>query len=147
MNDQIPQNQPENTNDSTADTLMAVEGLIRNQLTQIEELSSQAKNLREMYDDLLVNDAEYSKATEQAKEAVKAKTITKKAALTKPEAQSLAQKLKDTKEQLRDFQESLSLHLQQYAKLSGTETLEIEPGDIRQIVFKARLIKAPGSFK
>lgn len=127
------------------DSLFAVEGLIKNHLEKIESLSTETQRLKEMFDDFLVNDSEYSAATEAAKEAVKAKTSTKKAALAKPEAESITNKLKDAKDQLKDLHESLSNHLQQYSKLSGSDQFEIEPGDIRQIVYKAKLIKAPGN--
>lgn len=127
------------------DSLFAVEGLIKNHLEQIDNLSLESKRLKEMFDDMLINDAEYSKAEDAAKESVKAKTIAKKVALAKPEAETITHKLKDVKETLKDLGESLSLHLQQYAKLSGSDQLEIEPGDIRQIVYKARLVKSPTS--
>lgn len=140
------QTTPETTN-AVVDSLFAVEGVIKNHLEQIETVTQDARRLKEMFDDLLVNDNEYSKAEEGAKEAVKAKTAAKKAALAKPEAESITNKLKDAKEQLKDLSESLSLHLQQYAKLSGSDQLEIEPGDIRQIVYKARLIKSPSTSK
>ena len=138
MDDQQKPNQ-------AVDSLFAVEGLIKNHLEQIDNLSLESRRLKEMFDDLLVNDALYSKAEEGAKEAIKAKTVAKKTALAKPEAETITNKLKDVKTTLKDLGESLSLHLQQYAKLSGSDQLEVEPGDIRQIVYKARLIKSPTS--
>jgi hypothetical protein len=141
---EMPSNDSEPMESNGAvDSLFAVEGLIKNHLEQIDNLSLESKRLKEMFDDMLVNDAEYSKAEDAAKESIKAKTVAKKTALAKPEAETITNKLKDVKETLKDLGESLSLHLQQYAKLSGSDTLEVEPGDIRQIVYKARLIKSP----
>lgn len=145
LEEQSMPTEPQAESYSAVDSLFAVEGLIKNHLEQIDNLSLESKRLKEMFDDMLVNDAEYSKAEDGAKEAIKAKTVAKKTALAKPEAETITAKLKDAKEQLRDLGESLSLHLQQYAKLSGSDQLEIEPGDIRQIVYKARLIKSPTS--
>ncbi len=150
MEDQINQNSnitPTQTDDAgdkdmTVDSLFAVEGLIKNHLAKIEETTVVKRQLKEMFDDYLINDPEYSTATEEAKEATKKKTIARKAALSKPEADSIVSKLQDAKENLKSFQESLSNHLREYGRLSGSDQFEIEPGDIRQIVYKAKLVKS-----
>ncbi len=131
---------------SQAESLVAIEGLIKNRLQQIEVLTSEMKSLKEMFDDYLINDSKYSEASEAAKEATKAKTSAKKEAVSQPEAESIVAKLKDAREQLKDLRETFSAGLRDYEKLSGTDQIEIEPGDIRKIVYKARLVKASSKF-
>ncbi|MFC1653382.1 hypothetical protein ACFL1M_00870 [Patescibacteria group bacterium] len=134
--------EPENVQ---IDSLFAVEGLIKNHLQQIEDLATETRRLKEMFDDYLVNDEQYSAADEAAKQANKEKNSAKKEALSKPEAEAIISKVKDAREQLKDYRESLSNHLREYERLSGSNQIEIEAGDIRQIVYKAKLVKASTS--
>jgi len=136
----------ENLSESQAESLIAIEGLIKNRLQQIEVITSEMKTLREMFDDYLINDPKYSEAKEAAKEATKEKTSAKKEAVSQPEAESIIAKLKEAREQLKDLKETFSASLRDYEKLSGTDQIEIEPGDIRKIVYKARLVKASSKF-
>jgi hypothetical protein len=139
-------NQESLSDDSQAESLVAVEGLIRNRLQQIEVLTSEMSALKEMFDDYLVNDPKYSEASEAAKEATKGKTAAKKEAVSQPEAESIIAKLKDAREQLKDLKDTFSASLRDYERLAGTDQIEIEPGDIRKIVYKARLVKASSKF-
>ena len=131
---------------SQAESLIAIEGLIKNRLQQIEVLTSEMRSLKEMFDDYLINDPKYSEAKEAAKEATKAKTVAKKEAVSQPEAESIVAKLKDAREQLKDLRDTFSASLRDYERLSGTDQIEIEPGDVRKILYKARLVKANSKF-
>jgi hypothetical protein len=134
------------TSDSTQDTLVATESIIKSRLHHIELLNSEIKNLREMHNDYLENDPKYSEASEAAKEASKEKSSAKKEALSKPEAESIIEKLKEAREQLKDLKTTLSASLRDYERLSGTDQIEIEPGDMRKIVYTAKLVKADSRF-
>ena len=131
---------------SQAESLVAIEGLIKNRLQQIEVLTSEMKSLKEMFDDYLINDPKYSEASEAAKEATKAKTSAKKEAVSQPEAESIIAKLKEAREEHKELKGTFSASLRDYEKLSGTDQIEIEPGDIRKIVYNAKLVKANSKF-
>ncbi len=132
--------------DSQAESLIAIEGLIKNRLQQIEVLTSEMKALKEMFDDYLINDPKYSEAKDKVKEATKEKTAAKKEAVSQPEAESIIAKLKEAREQLKDLKGTFSASLRDYEKLSGSDQIEIEPGDIRKIVYNAKLVKASSKY-
>ena len=122
-------------------TLPAVESLIRRKVGQIGELKEKSTQLREMVDDVLINDADYTQAMEAAKEAVKAKTAAKVKMMNQPEVRQAVEKLRDVKDQTKDLTESLSANLREYERLAGTNQIELGEGDLRQIIFNAKLVK------
>ena len=48
------------------------------------------------------------------------------------------------KQELKELSGALSNYLQQYQKLADTDQIESEDGEVRQIVYSARLVKISG---
>lgn len=134
----IPSEKP---GSGSADIIINMEGLIKSHISQIDKLSEEAKKLKEMLDDIFENDPTFNEHSEKAKEAAKLKQKTKGEILKRPQAADLNEKIKSLKSQIKENQSSLSDYLQEYARLSGVNEIEGEDGEVREIVYTAKLIK------
>lgn len=129
------------TNNNQAVNLLSIESLINSHDTRLDILQKELKTQKAMLADLLDNNDEYAKASEDASKLNKLKTLAKQKALKLPSAISLVDKIKDGQSQVKELRVALSDYLAQYVNLSGTNQIEGADGVIRQIVYSARLVK------
>ena len=94
-----------------------------------------------MLESNLENDPNYQEAAKQAKELSKKKLEEKARIIRQPEVEKIYADVKDGQGQLRTMRDTLSNHLQNYGKLSGTNQLEDEEGQVREIVYTAKVVK------
>ena len=127
-------------------SLFTVENLIKTHVSHIESVKLELHKHAEMMNDVLNNDEAYKKVSEEIKELNKKKTEAKQNILKSPANASLNQKIKDMKQELKELNAALSNYLQQYQKLADTDQIESEDGEVRQIVYSARLVKLSGKF-
>lgn len=128
---------------SNAQILVNMESLIKSHISAIDKLSVELKKHKEMLDDIFDSDPTYKEHSDKAKEAAKIKSATKAQILKKPQAADLDKKIREFKAQLKENQESLSDYLQEYARMSGVNEIEGEDGEVREIVYVAKLIRRP----
>jgi hypothetical protein len=121
--------------------LINIESLINSHDTKLEALQKELKIHKGMLSDLLENNDEYAKTSEEASKLTKLKTLAKQKVLKLPSAVSLVEKVKDCQMQAKELKVALSDYLAQYVNLSGTNQIEGPDGVIRQIVYTAKLIK------
>lgn len=129
------------TNNNQTVNLLSIESLINSHDTRLDILQKELKTQKAMLADLLDNNDEYAKASEEASKLNKLKTLAKQKALKLPSAISLVDKIKDGQSQVKELRVALSDYLAQYVNLSGTNQIEGADGVIRQIVYSARLVK------
>ena len=127
--------------------LINMESMIKTHIASIDKLQIEAKKQKEMLDDIFNNDPTYKDHDEKVKEATKVKQWTRAQILKKPQAAELDQKVKELKSQLKENQASLSDYLQEYARLAGVNEIEGDDGEVREIIYTARLIKKSFNFK
>lgn len=142
MDDQVKTSQDKPV-DTSAQILINMESLIKNHITAIDKLTEELKKHKEMLDDIFAQDPTYQQHLKNAKEATRIKSNTRQQILKKPQAGELDKKVKEMKAQIAENQQSLSDYLQEYARMSGVNEIEGEDGEIREIVYVARLIKRP----
>lgn len=94
-----------------------------------------------MLKNILENDEEYAKTSDQVGKLSKLKTLARQKVLHTPNAISLVDKVKDLQSQVKELKVALSDYLAQYVNLAGTNQFEGADGVSRQIVYSARLIK------
>lgn len=138
--------QPEKTTQTSSDILLNMEGLIKGHISTIDQLSEEAKKLKDMLDDIFSNDPTYEEHDKLAKEAAKVKQNTKQQILKQPQAADLDKKIKDLRTDIKENQASLSDYLQEYARMAGVNEIEGEDGEVREIVYTAKLIKKSSIF-
>lgn len=122
-------------------TQLSIENLIKTFISRIARLKEDIKPANEMVNDYLNNSEEYREATEAAKEASRKKTSVKKNLLIAPEGKTANDKLTQLKADLQEAQKSLSDYLGEYQKLTGSNEIEGEDGELRQIVYIAKLVR------
>lgn len=131
---------------TSSDILLNMEGLIKGHISTIDKLSEEAKKLKDMLDDIFSNDPTFQEHDKLAKEAAKVKQNTKQQILKQPQAADLDKKVKDLKADIKENQASLSDYLQEYARMAGVNEIEGDDGEMREIVYSARLIKKSSIF-
>lgn len=136
-------NQPNND----AVLLVKIEEMIKTHLTQIDELAEQISERKGMLDDIFVNDETYQEHDKLAKETSRIKSNTKKEIMKRADAAELAAKLTSLKSEQKELKNGLSDYLREYQRLSGSNEIEGEDGQIQEIVFVAKLRKRSDKFK
>lgn len=126
--------------------LVKIEEMIKTHTAQIESLSEEIRKHKEMLDDIFANDETFKEHDKAAKEATRIKSNTKKEIMKRADAAELDSKLKSFKSEQRELKQGLSDYLREYQRLSGSNEIEGDDGEIREIVFTAKLIKRSSKF-
>jgi predicted RNase H-like nuclease (RuvC/YqgF family) len=126
---------------SGGEVIVNMEGMIKNYVASIDKLQIEAKKLKEMLDDIFNNDPTFKTHDEAAKQAAKVKQQTKAEILKRPQAKELDDKIKTLRSEYKEQQGALSDYLQEYQRMSGVNEIEGEDGEVREIVYSAKLVK------
>jgi chemotaxis regulatin CheY-phosphate phosphatase CheZ len=132
---------------NAAVTLVSLERLILGYLAQLEGQEAEYKKIKEMLDNIFNNNPEYQELTEKAKEVSKEKGSIKRQIMQQPDAKELGDKIRVSKEELKEMKDNLSNYLQQYAQLAGTNQFEDDQGQVREIIYIAKLVKRSEKFR
>lgn len=136
----------EQPSDNDAILLVRIEEMIKTHMSQIDELQEQISKRKEMLDDIFVNDETYQEHDKIAKEAATIRSKTKQQIMKRSDAAELFNKVRDLKSEQSELREGLSDYLREYQRLSGSNEIEGNDGEIREIVYTAKLVKR-SSFK
>ena len=129
------------TGNAPVDVIINVENLIKSHVSQIDSLKTEMKKNREMMEDVLNNDSVYKEHDQKAKEAIKVKSKTKAQIMQQPNMMALSVKVKDTRVHVKELENALSEYLREFQRLTGANEIEGEDGQIRQIIYVAKLIR------
>lgn len=127
--------------DDAAQVLLDLENMIRTNVASIDKNKIELKKQKEMLESALQNDETYRLHTEEAKKAAKQKGATKIQILSQPANHSLAEKVKDLQIEIKGAEAALSDYLREYGRMSGSNEIETEDGQVREIVYTAKLVK------
>lgn len=122
-------------------SLLDIQDAINTRLKKLEALKEDMRPHKEMLDSIFANDDDYNEKSEIAKNASKAKSEAKKRILRQPQAAELNAKIEDIKNEGRELQESLSYYLREYQRMTGASEFESADGELRQIVYIAKLVR------
>jgi len=92
------------------------------------------------------SDPIYREFDDNAKAAAKDKLAAKKEILKKPDVADLSLKVQSKRSEIKELKEKMSDYLTQFQQLSGLNEIEGEDGEVRTIVYTARLIKQNSKF-
>ncbi|OGY10245.1 MAG: hypothetical protein A3D26_02690 [Candidatus Blackburnbacteria bacterium RIFCSPHIGHO2_02_FULL_44_20] len=129
------------TSTSNAMTLVSVESSIKHNLAQIAKTRADLKVQKEMVDSFLENDPLYMEHAKAAKDAAAQKSATKQKLLKQSHAVTVVDKIIALREEMRVAQEALSYYLGEYQQMTGFNEFEDENGEVKQIVYVAKLVK------
>ena len=131
---------------SDAVLLVRIEEMIKTHISQIDKLQEDISKHKEMIDDIFGNNSTYQEHDKLAKEAAKVRSKTKAEIMKQPQVGDLDNKLKTLKSEQKELKEGLSDYLREYQRLSGSNEIEGEDGEIREIVYSAKLVKRSSKF-
>jgi hypothetical protein len=126
---------------------LSLESLIKNYLSQIENLKKEQRQQRQILEDAFENDAVYREHNEKVKEANRLRLETRRQILNQPALKEIREKLEEMRDQVKEQEEILSDYLLQYQKMTGINEIEGDDGEIRIIVNVARLVKGSSRAK
>jgi hypothetical protein len=125
----------------SAEILLNLESLIKSHMVGIDTRKTELKKYKEMINSALENDATYREHAEKAKEAAKLKGATKAQILKMPQNGNIQAKSIELSGEIKDMEGALSDYLREYARMSGTNEIEGDDGEVREIVYIAKLIR------
>src|SRR3989344_6936048 len=132
---------PTTTTGDDATLLLRIEEMIKTHIVQIDKLQEEVTKYKEMIDDIFTQDETYQEHDKIAKEAAKVRSKTKSEILKRSDVANLSQKMKSLRSEKAELQGGLSDYLREYQRLSGSNEIEGEDGEIREIIYTAKLVK------
>ncbi len=124
----------------SASVIINMESMIKSLISSMDRLKDDMEINKGMLDSILDNDPTYKEHSDLAKEAAKVKSQTKREVLKQPQAAELAGKVQSLISQIKENKASLSDYLREYQRMSGVNEIEGEDGEVREIVFTAKLV-------
>jgi len=122
-------------------SLIELTTIINRYIGDMDKVKNTLKEKNSIFKDTFENDAEYHELNLKVKEINKVKNGAKQRILKTPAMEALTAQINEQKSELKDMQDMMSGYLEQYQKVSGTNIIETENGDIREIVPVYRLVK------
>lgn len=124
-----------------ASVLLNMESIIKNHDLRMVQLREELKKHSDMIQGILDNDDPYKAAMDKLKDVNKVKAQAKSNALKQPNAVQLVDKVKGIKTELKELQSAFSDYLKEYLRMSGISEIEGYDGELREIVYIAKLVK------
>lgn len=126
---------------TAVDVLMELETTIKSHISGIDKRKSELKKKREMVESALQNDETYRLHDKGAKEAAKVKNKTKKTILDQQQNKQLVADTHELSAEVKEMDGALSDYLREYQRMSGATEIETDDGEVREIVYVAKLVK------
>lgn len=123
------------------DEIMNLENMIKTTNAQIEKMSDELSEARQILKDSFENDTTYREHADAAKDANKIKNATKAQILKRPEVAQIATNVKVLTSELSELKEALSDYLREFNRMSGITEIEGQDGELLEIVYVAKLVK------
>lgn len=126
---------------NAATVVLELEQTIKNHIADIDRRKAELKKQREMMESALMNDETFRLHTEEAKKAAAVKGKTKLQILQLPENRQLSEKVKELATEIKELNTALSDYLREYQRMSGSSEIETDDGEVREIIYIAKLVK------
>lgn len=147
MDEQPTVKQIDESTGNDATLLLRIEEMIKTHIAQIDQLDDEIAKHKGMLDDTFVNDEVFQQHDKAAKEASKIRAATKAQIMKRPDIAHLSSKLKELKTEKSELSEGLSSYLQEYQRISGSNEIEGEDGEVREIIYVAKLVKKSSKYR
>lgn len=131
----------EDASGNDAVLLVRIEEMIKTHISQIDGLQEEITKRRDTVNDIFTNEQTFQEHDKVAKEAARIRNNTKKEIMKRPDVSELTNKLKDLKSEQKELRQGLSDYLREYQRLSGLNEIEGDDGEVREIVYSAKLVR------
>ncbi|MCX8008127.1 MAG: hypothetical protein N3A54_00310 [Patescibacteria group bacterium] len=121
--------------------LLNLETLIKSHISGLEQRKAELKKLKEMMASAFKNDSSYQDAEVAVKEANKQKRDAKARLMKLPEVRQVQEKVNELTTEIKDMDTALSDYLREYQRLSGSNEIVDDQGQVHEITYIAKLIK------
>lgn len=138
----VSQDSPDVPTDNSQ-VLTSLDEMIKSYVQSIDRLKGEVRKHKEMIEDGFANDPVYKEHDEAVKAATKVRQATKSEIMKQPGVLTLVQKLKTLTSELKEKNTSLSDYLLEYQRLSGANQIEMDDGEILEIVNSAKIVRKP----
>ena len=112
--------------------------MIRNRMSQIDDLEEENRKAKELMKDQLDNDEGYQEAATKSKEALKEKRRLKDSVLS--ESQNLIEDIRANNDEIKTLKEILSAELVEYHEKKKTDEIEDSKGMVRKFQIIVRVV-------
>lgn len=137
-----PQQPPsQNSTVESGEIIINMESMIKSHISSIDRLAGEIKKHKQMLYDIFANDPTFQAHDKEAKQASKVKATTRAQILKRPQAADLQNQIKGMQSEASQLKGALSDYLQEYQRLSGVNQIEGDDGEVREIVYIAKLVK------
>lgn len=126
--------------ESNAELMLSLENLIQAGIKESKEVDEQIKKHKEMIDSVLLNEQTYKQHADQAKEAARIKSNTKKEIFKRPDVKPIVEKLKELREQKKDIKTEMSSYLVDHLRIGKQMMFDFEDGQY-QVEQEAKLVR------
>lgn len=130
----------------SSELVLNMEGMIKNLISTLDRQKEEVVKFSDALKDIFENDETYTNHAKLAKEAIRVKSNTKQQILKQPQAADLNNKVKTLKSEIAENQASLSDYLREFQRMSGISEIEGDDGELREIVYTARLVRKSSKF-
>lgn len=124
-----------------AGIVISLEELIKATVTNMDNLKRDIKKISDQVKDTCNNDPLYHDKDEIVKNAQKVRADVKARIMSNPANKTLDKKLKEMRADLREKKFSLSEYLKEYKRLTQANQLELDFGEVLEIVETVKVIK------
>lgn len=115
--------------DRLAETLTSLQNVIERNANELERISNELKEKRELLKNVFENDTELSTAEAQVQVMSEEVKQRRSKLQTEPQVTSLKVQIGEINEQKKELEEALSNHLVNYHQITGSKSFDTSDGD------------------
>jgi hypothetical protein len=127
--------------DGSAAVILNLESMIKNNLSGIAKRRDELKKYREMLASTLANDESFRDLEQKAKDAAKEKNKRKSELMSAVEVKEAQTKVTELTSEIKEMDEALSDYASEYERMSGSNEIETDDGEVHEIIYIAKLVK------
>lgn len=123
-----------------AQALMSLQNLVERNANELDRLRNELKEHRQSLKNVFDNDQGLLEAEQVAQEVATKVKERKQSIDAQPEVRQLKLKIVDTREEMKEIEETLNAHLISLFKMTGSQSFDTSDGDQREFSLKAKVM-------
>lgn len=129
-----------NDSSAAADTAVQVDFLVKQMISQIDQMREQLKEHRQMLKDAFATNIQHKELNDQIKDLARKKKEMSQAIGNQESVKKTRDEIRTLSEDLKTVEKKLSQYLQQYVETFNSRTIEDAEGRLKEIVTLYKLV-------